>query len=109
MGVVVHLNNRRKVFQPPAGLGTPAGTYLYQRGLRVESTAKQLCPVDTGRLRSSIRTTTPYKRGRNLVVTVGTNVEYASYVENGTRNRDGSVRMRARPYLRPALEREMQR
>lgn len=66
--------------------------------LMVESEAKKLCPVDTGRLRASITTE---KIGK-AAYAVGTNVEYAPYVEFGTR------KMRAQPYLRPALERVKQ-
>jgi HK97 gp10 family phage protein len=64
--------------------------------VKVEGGAKRRCPVDTGRLRASI-THEVSVRGRDVTGRVGTNVEYARYVEFGTR------RMRARPYLRPAL------
>ena len=47
--------------------------------LIVENEAKKLCPVDTGQLRSSITHEVVEKEGR-----VGTNVEYAPYVEYGT-------------------------
>ena len=60
----------------------------------IEAEAKRLCPVDTGRLRASINTIKP----RKLVRSIGTSVEYAPYVEFGT------YKMRAQPYLRPALE-----
>lgn len=60
--------------------------------LMVERDAKQLCPVDTGRLRSSITNEIEGEVGR-----VGTNVEYAKFVELGTN------KMSPQPYLRPAL------
>lgn len=63
-------------------------------GGKAESYAKKLCPVDTGRLRNSI---THQQYDENTEV-IGTNVEYAPYVELGT------TRMTARPYLRPAAE-----
>lgn len=63
-------------------------------GGTAEGYAKQLCPVDTGNLRNSI---THQMRGENTVA-VGTNVHYAPFVELGTR------KMRAQPYLRPAVE-----
>ena len=63
-------------------------------GGTAEGYAKQLCPVDTGNLRNSI---THQMRGENTVA-VGTNVHYAPYVELGT------SKMRAQPYLRPAVE-----
>ena len=80
-------------------------------GLLAEGDAKRLCPVDTGRLRNSIHT--------ELVLTesggeahVGSNVEYAAYLEYGTGQRgDSSVEHRQdwlgrppKPYLRPAVE-----
>lgn len=52
-------------------------------GRRVESRGKAYCPVDTGRLRASIRTAHEVTAD-GVVVTVGTNVKYSSYVHNGT-------------------------
>ncbi|MFJ4918140.1 HK97-gp10 family putative phage morphogenesis protein [Streptomyces sp. NPDC088726] len=52
-------------------------------GTRVQNEARRLAPVDTGRLRSSIVTRSE-DHGRTYTVTVGTNVNYASDVENGT-------------------------
>ena len=57
-----------------------------------EKHAKQKCPVDTGRLRSSITNETDVNTAY-----IGTNVEYAPYVEMGT------SRMKAQPYLEPAF------
>ena len=59
--------------------------------------AKNLAPVDTGRLRSSLR-----HEEDERSTTIGTDVEYAPYQELGTRN------MRAQPFLRPAVEEHMQ-
>ena len=59
-----------------------------------EGYAKRLCPVDTGNLRNSI---THEQMDENTEV-IGTSVKYAPYVELGTR------KMRAQPYLRPAVE-----
>lgn len=61
--------------------------------LEIEAEAKRLCPVRTGRLRASIHT----GKIRDRVYFVGSNVEYAPFVEFGTR------KMTARPYLRPAV------
>jgi HK97 gp10 family phage protein len=69
---------------------------LLRIGLRVQNAARELCPVDTGRLRSSI-VHKPGRDGRGPYVEVGTNVAYAAYVEFGT------SRQMAQPYLRPAL------
>ena len=61
-------------------------------GLVAEGYAKRLCPVDTGRLRNSITHTTD-----DEAAYIGTNVEYAVYVEMGT------VNTPAQPYLKPAV------
>lgn len=76
---------------------------LLRRGLRVEASAKNFATgvgggphVRTGRLRSSISTALG-SDAAGVYVDVGSNVEYAGFVELGTR------RMTARPFLRPAL------
>lgn len=60
-------------------------------GASAEGHAKAICPVDTGRLRNSITHTED-----GTYAYIGTNVEYAPYVELGT------SRQKAQPYLRPA-------
>lgn len=65
---------------------------LAKGALRVEIAAKEQTPVDTGKLRGSIQTNLSPKQAE-----VGTNVEYAPYVELGT------SKMAAQPYLYPAL------
>jgi len=60
----------------------------------VENAAKVNCPVDTGNLRGSI---THKVDKQDLSVTIGTNVDYAPYQEFGT------YKMKAHPFLRPAL------
>lgn len=60
-------------------------------GFVAETHAKEACPVDTGRLRNSISHAID---GHDAYI--GTNVEYAAYVELGT------TRMKPRPYLGPA-------
>ena len=60
-------------------------------GLAAEGHAKKAAPVDTGRLRNSISHAVAED-----AAFIGTNVEYAPYVEYGT------SRMRERPFLRPA-------
>lgn len=64
---------------------------LVRIGLKCEEYAKKLCPTKTGRLKNSI---TNYVEGDSVYV--GTNVEYAQFVEEGT------SRAKAQPYLRPA-------
>ena len=63
-------------------------------GGKAESYAKQLCPVDTGRLRNSIT----HQQIDAKTEVIGTNVKYAPFVELGTK------RQKAQPYLRPAAE-----
>lgn len=62
-------------------------------GMQAENYASLLCPVDTGRLRGSL-THAPEDKYTEVI---GTNVEYAAFVELGT------SRQRAQPYLKPAL------
>ena len=54
---------------------------LEKCGLAAEGYAKKLCPVDTGNLRNSI---THVVDEDEPAVYIGTNVEYAPYVELGT-------------------------
>lgn len=65
--------------------------------LLVENDAKRKCPVDTGQLRASI---THEVEGQTGIV--GTNVEYAPYVEYGTgiHARDGNGRQTPWSYQR---------
>lgn len=77
---------------------------LDEIGRAVQHRAQELCPVDTGRLRNSIT----YSLGGGdysfpgmgasvgREITVGSEVEYAAYVELGT------SRTPAQPFLRPA-------
>lgn len=62
-------------------------------GLMAERYAKKLCPFDTGRLRNSI---TYAVDGGEEAVYIGTNVEYAPYVELGNHRHD------PQPFLVPA-------
>lgn len=70
---------------------------LEKVGLTAEAYAKLKCPVDTGRLRNSITHVVVDSVGAGIIVYIGTNVEYAAYVELGTSN------TKAQPYLRPAV------
>lgn len=87
-------------------------------GLTAERYAKELCAVDTGRLRNSIS-----HQVDGETVYVGTNVEYAPYLEFGTgKFAEGGGRptpwtyqdsegnwhttngMKPHPYLKPSIE-----
>ena len=75
------------------GLSDAVERALTRMGLSAEGYAKKECPVDTGNLRNSI---TNEVRSSEKAVYIGTNVEYAAYVELGT------TRTKAKPYLKPA-------
>lgn len=68
-------------------------------GGKAESYAKKLCPVDTGRLRNSI---THQQYDENTEV-IGTNVEYAPFVELSHHSASGKL-IPGKPFLRPAAE-----
>lgn len=64
-------------------------------GLIAERYAKELVRKDTGRLQNSITHAT----AEGDTVYIGTNVEYAPYIELGTSRNHGPY-----PFLRPAAE-----
>lgn len=66
---------------------------LLEAGFRLEGYAKQFCPVDTGRLRSSIHT---YRLNETTVV-VQDGVDYGVFIEFGT------SKMAAQPFFTPAM------
>lgn len=92
-------NALNELLKSPEG---PVGKDLAGRALRVESSAKLHASgrpgpnVQTGRLRSSI-TWAMSRDGLGLYADIGTAVEYAKYVE------EGSDRAPAYPFLKPAL------
>ena len=86
---------------------------LEKMGGKAETYAKKECPVDTGRLRASIT----HQRSTSETNTelVGTNVEYAPYVELGHNQEVGryvaaigkrlvNAYVKGHPYIRPAIE-----
>jgi hypothetical protein len=98
---------------------------IERSAINIEREAKNLCPVDFGILRSSIeKTVDASDAGRILSAEVGTNIEYAPFVEFGTgsgvsvpagqeefamqfKGKTGRKRnYPARPFLFPAWERE---
>lgn len=68
-------------------------------GGKAESYAKKLCPVDTGRLRNSIT----HQQYDDTTEVIGTNVEYAPFVELSHHSRSGKL-IPGKPFLRPAAE-----
>lgn len=112
--------------------GEPMLNGMRRATLLVQTSAKRLAPVDTGRLRSSI---TPEIReeSRRVIGVVGSNVIYAPYMETGTRphwppeaalevwaKRHGTTAYivarsiarkgtKARPYLQPAFDQNKER
>lgn len=102
MAVDVKVDSHIEDFLAAYGIMEPAA--LEAIGLKAEAYAKMLCPVGTpestgikgykgGTLRNSISHTYDLAAHKAYI---GTNIEYAPYVELGTR------RMKARPYLKPA-------
>lgn len=89
--VIVVADNTKQV---TSAMKSAVETALEEIGLVAEGYAKRLCPVDTGRLRNSIT----HALMGNDSVAIGTNVEYAPYVELGT------SRSKEKPYLRPAAK-----
>jgi HK97 gp10 family phage protein len=86
----------RVVFEPgwEQHLDGDVTDLLERLGEGIEADARIACPVDTGHLRDSLE-----HEVDGDTLRVGTNVDYAVYVEEGTRY------MAAEPYLRPALYR----
>lgn len=92
VGVLVTNRVKRNLSQKGTGRVYRRGRVLHQASAPGRPPA-----VDTGRLRSSYT----WRTGEDPVgpyVEVGTNVEYAPWLEFGT------VKMRPRPHLRPAIE-----
>lgn len=88
--IMVGTDNSEEVSQ---GIKAAINVALEKIGLLAEGYAQMKCPVDTGNLRASI---THEVDTAEKAVYIGTNVEYAPYVELGT------SRQKAQPYLRPA-------
>lgn len=89
-GVSVEQDN---IEQAVDGIESAISVALEEIGLLAENYAEKKCPVDTGNLRGSI---THEVDADGNAVYIGTNVEYAPYVELGT------SRQKAQPFLRPA-------
>lgn len=72
---------------------------IQMAGLRCQGLAKQLAPVDTGRLRSSIQ----YVNVGLMKSMANTDVSYSRPVEFGHVTRNHSSYVGPRPFMRPAF------
>ena len=86
-------NLQKAMKEMPEMISEELGIAVRDLVLIVEAKAKELCPVDTGKLRASI---TPVIQSWAKAY-VGTNTHYAPYVEFGTK------KSAAQPYLEPAF------
>lgn len=87
------LRDRLRMMRSHVREGTEAAAR--EGGRMGEATMKGLAPVDTGRLRDSIRHEV---RGPTVRFGPGDEIDYAVFVEFGT------SRMAAQPYVRPTVE-----
>jgi len=90
--IVIKYNNLPKL---AAKLPEAVHEFVSKAAHDVEANAKAVVPVRTGALKNSI--TTEFTSPTRAVV--APHMDYAAYVEFGTR------RQRAKPYMRPAAER----
>ena len=115
MSDTIFVDNSKEFFSAFNGAIAKA---LERCGMQAESYAKDLAPVDTGNLRNSISHRVDMSDKKAVV---GTNNEYAAYVELGTgKYADGGRKdpwvyqdtegnwhhtngQRAQPYLKPAV------
>lgn len=97
MAIIGERELRRRLEQMLPRVKSEIEQALTDSALLVERDAKIKSPVDTGRLRSSLTHVSEDSGSDNPSVKVGTNVEYAKFVEFG------SSRQAAQPFLYPAL------
>lgn len=89
------IDNSDKALQK---LAEKSDVILEAWGFLGERYAKELCPVDTGRLKNSI---THAQDGNSELI--GTNVEYAVPVETGHIMPNGKF-VKPKPFIQPAIE-----
>lgn len=65
-------------------IGDAMEKVVLREAKRIQADAKRLAPVETGRLRGSITAGVERDADGDIVGTVGTNADYAAYVEFGT-------------------------
>lgn len=86
---------QRLLKKMPPAIRTATTRFLIKSGVIVKASAKDEAPVLTGILRGSISSRLDKLRNEMII---GPNVEYGVYQEFGTKY------MKAQPYMRPALE-----
>jgi len=74
------LEELQKLLSDPTLIDAPIKDFLHKSTLSVEDEAKRNAVVDTGRYRASITSEVEPRKG-----TVGSNVEYAPFIEFGTK------------------------
>lgn len=79
---MTHIENDR-THEAANAIKAAIKTSLEESGMLVENNSAERCPVDTGRLRNSIT----HKMDGDSSVQVGTDVEYAVYVEFGHKSK----------------------
>ena len=103
MVIIAGFISRKKEFQ--AAAEEQVIKALEMCGIVAEGYAKDKCPVDTGNLRNSISNKV---QSDEKAAYIGTNIEYAPYVELGTGSfyQGGTPSIpgqKAQPYLKPAV------
>jgi hypothetical protein len=78
--IVLHQAALKQLLQSPTG---DVAKDLNRRAQRVQNRAKQLCPTGNGALKASITKEISINNGE-LVARVGSNLEYALFVHEGT-------------------------
>lgn len=94
--LTIEVNNIDEVLE---GLDEKIERALELIGAQVENYAIAICPTDTGRLKNSI---THALDPDGQSVHIGSNVEYAAYVECGHHTPSGKF-VEPQPYLEPAV------
>lgn len=79
---IPNIDQIRDAFKDPELIRVPLREFLHKAGFTIEAEAKKRSPVDTGRLRASIGSVVDVPGARAII---GTPVEYAAFVEFGTR------------------------
>jgi hypothetical protein len=78
--VTINEAELRRFLTSPNG---PVVTHVREIGQRVVNDARRRAPVDTGRLRASIQLAIQ-THGLRITCRIGSNLQYASWVHNGT-------------------------